>query len=75
MNNNWNTSKKHEQLQPCDRYVRERECKKLTSLSRQYRWQLEKEGRFPKRIKLGKKIVAWRYSEIQEWIKKGPPEQ
>lgn len=31
-------------------------------------WRLEKVGRFPKRVKIGFKRVAWRTVEIEAWI-------
>jgi len=31
-------------------------------------WRLEKVGRFPKRVKIGFKRVAWRAAEIDAWI-------
>ncbi|MFP2504493.1 helix-turn-helix transcriptional regulator [Buttiauxella gaviniae] len=52
-----------------DRMVREAECKYLTGLSHSGRWKAEKEGRFPKRVKIGLASVAWRLSEIQAWIR------
>ena len=40
-----------------NRFVREAECKSITGLSRTRRWELEKEGKFPKRIKLGERGI------------------
>ncbi|TVL54822.1 transcriptional regulator [Shewanella algae] len=54
--------------QNLDRLVREQECRQITGLSRQRRWEMEKDGRFPKRISLGTRSVAWRLSELQAWI-------
>jgi prophage regulatory protein len=51
-----------------DRLIREKECRKITGLSRQTRWSLEKTGDFPKRIKMGSRTIAWRMSEVQEWM-------
>jgi prophage regulatory protein len=31
-------------------------------------WRLEKAGRFPNRVKIGFKRVAWRATEIDAWI-------
>jgi prophage regulatory protein len=31
-------------------------------------WRLEKAGRFPKRVKIGFKRVAWRAAEINAWV-------
>ncbi|AWB68464.1 transcriptional regulator [Saccharobesus litoralis] len=51
-----------------DRFVREAECKTITGLSRTRRWELEQVGKFPKRIKLGERAVAWRLSDLMNWI-------
>ncbi|WP_283667507.1 helix-turn-helix transcriptional regulator [Escherichia coli] len=49
--------------------IREKECRELTTLANSTRWKLEKEGKFPKRIKIGATAVAYRLSEVQAWIK------
>ncbi|NQY87197.1 MAG: AlpA family phage regulatory protein [Colwellia sp.] len=53
---------------PIDRFVREAECKLITGISRTRRWELEKEGKFPKRIKLSERAVAWRLSSLMQWM-------
>lgn len=53
---------------PQDRFVREAECKEITGLSRTRRWELEKEGKFPVRIKLSERAVAWRLSSLMQWM-------
>ncbi|HCM1204030.1 TPA: AlpA family phage regulatory protein [Vibrio parahaemolyticus] len=55
-------------LKPTDRLIREDERRTLTSISRSQAWVLEQKGLFPKRIRLGNRSVAWRLSEILEWI-------
>ena len=52
-----------------DRMIREKECRELTTLANSTRWKLEKEGKFPKRIKIGSTAVACRLSEVQAWIR------
>jgi prophage regulatory protein len=42
----------------------------LTGLSRATLWRMEREGRFPKRQKIGKRAVAWRETEVRAWIAK-----
>ncbi|MDM4902906.1 AlpA family phage regulatory protein [Escherichia coli] len=43
-----------------DRMIREKECRELTTLANSTRWKLEKEGKFPKRIKIGSTaVVDW----------------
>ncbi|MFA0554490.1 helix-turn-helix transcriptional regulator [Vibrio sp. 10N.222.55.A1] len=54
---------------PADRLVREQERFHITSVSRSRAWYLEKEGLFPRRIKLGSRSVAWRLSELNQWVK------
>ena len=51
-----------------DRFIREAECKQITGLSRTRRWELEQIGKFPKRIKLGERAVAWRLTDLMNWI-------
>ena len=51
-----------------DRCVRETECKHITGLSRTRRWELEREGKFPKRIKLSERAVAWGLSDLMNWV-------
>ncbi len=31
-------------------------------------WRWEREGIFPKRIKIGRRSVAWLESEVEEWF-------
>lgn len=51
-----------------DRIIREKERLRITSISRSQAYQLEKQGRFPKRITLGSRSVGWRLSEIIAWV-------
>lgn len=51
-----------------DRFVREAECKQITGLSRTRRWELEKAGLFPKRVKLSERAIAWRLTALMAWI-------
>jgi predicted DNA-binding transcriptional regulator AlpA len=44
------------------------EVAERTRLSDTTLWRLEKAGRFPKRIKIGFKRVAWRAIDIDAWI-------
>lgn len=52
-----------------DRMIREKECRMLRGLSNTTRWELEKESRFPKRVKIGVTAMGWRLSEVQAWIR------
>ena len=35
-------------------------------------FELEREGRFPSRVQLADKAVAWRLSEVMDWITSRP---
>lgn len=54
--------------QKCERFVREKERKAITGLSRSQAWRLERDGQFPKRRKLGKSAVGWLASELSAWV-------
>lgn len=51
-----------------DRFMREAEVALLTGLSRSTRWRLERTGKFPQRRRISTNAVAWRESEIQNWM-------
>ena len=40
----------------------------IVPFSAQHILRLEKQGKFPRRIKLGERRVGWRASEIEAWI-------
>lgn len=46
----------------------EAQCKDLTKYSRVQRWRLERLGKFPKRVRLGERRIAWVANEIDAWI-------
>ncbi|MEG2265161.1 AlpA family phage regulatory protein [Citrobacter arsenatis] len=52
-----------------DRMIREKECRELTTLANRTFWKLEKEGKFPERIKIGATAVTYHLSEMQAWIR------
>jgi prophage regulatory protein len=54
------------------RLLREDTVEMLTGLSRTTLWRMERERRFPRRKKIGLRAVAWRESEVREWIEKRP---
>jgi prophage regulatory protein len=51
-----------------ERLIAEPEYRTRTSLSRAQRWRLERDGKFPHRLRLGPRTVRWRLSEILAWI-------
>ena len=52
-----------------DRFLREPEVRRRTGLSRSTRWRLEGAGKFPRRVRISANAIAWRESDIDEWIK------
>ncbi|MBW3140460.1 AlpA family phage regulatory protein [Ferrimonas balearica] len=51
------------------RLIRIAEACELTSLSNSRLWQLEQQGKFPKRIRLGHRTSVYRLSDVEEWLK------
>ena len=51
-----------------DRLIDAKERRRLVPFSDMHVWRLERDGRFPKRIKIGPNRVAWQLSEILAWI-------
>ena len=55
-----------------DRFLREREVRQITGLSRSSRWRLEQLGLFPRRRAISPGAVAWLESEIEDWVAQRP---
>lgn len=55
-----------------DRVVREAEVRQITGLSRTRRFELMREGRFPRKIKLSDRASGWRLSEVESWLASRP---
>lgn len=53
-----------------NRFVRENERLTITGISRTHAWRLEQRGLFPKRIKLGRRCMGWKLSELRDWVEK-----
>jgi len=51
-----------------ERLIGEAECRVITNLSRAQRWRMERDRKFPRRLRLGPRTVRWRLSEILAWI-------
>jgi prophage regulatory protein len=48
--------------------LRRPDVEKRCGLSRSTIYQLMTEGRFPRPVRLGKRAVGWRESDIAEWL-------
>jgi len=44
----------------------------MVPYSRMHIYRMEKEGKFPLRVQLGPNRVAWRLSEVRNWIRSRP---
>jgi prophage regulatory protein len=55
-----------------DRLIRQPEVSAITGKDRITIWRDEREGRFPNRVKIGKRAIAWHESEILAWVKSRP---
>jgi prophage regulatory protein len=53
---------------PHQRILRLPEVCALTGLGRSFIYQLQAEGRFPQRIRLGARAVGWVEDEVQKWL-------
>jgi prophage regulatory protein len=51
-----------------ERALRLRQVSQLTGLGRSMIYQMQAEGRFPQRIKLGERAVGWLESEVRDWL-------
>lgn len=50
------------------RIIRKPELRKIIGLSDPTVWRLEKDGKFPKRLRLGGNSCGWLESEILSWL-------
>ena len=51
-----------------DRLIDVKERRLLVPYSDMHIWRLEREGKFPRRIRIGPNRVSWRLSEVLAWI-------
>jgi prophage regulatory protein len=51
-----------------DRFMREKEVKNRTGLSRTTRWRMEQTDDFPRRRRLSRNAVGWLASEVESWM-------
>lgn len=49
--------------------LRRHEVEDLTGLSRTSLYRLMDEGGFPRPVRVGKRAVAWRTVDLEEWFK------
>ncbi len=51
-----------------DKFIRFGSLAEMVGLSRTTIYRLEQQGQFPRRVKLGSNSVAWRMSEVVNWM-------
>jgi prophage regulatory protein len=49
--------------------IREDALRRLLSISHSTLFRWERDGHFPPRIKIGSSAVAWRLSDVEEWLR------
>ena len=57
---------------PLGRLLRRPDVEKLVGLKRAWIYQLMRQEEFPLPVRLGARAVAWRESDISEWIAARP---
>mgnify|MGYP001454397766 CR=1 FL=1 len=55
--------------QPVDRLIYWPEVANIVPLSRVSVWKLRQSGDFPRPVKLTANRIAWRLSEVMEWVR------
>lgn len=58
-----------------ERVIRKPELYARVGLSDATVWRMEKDGKFPKRIKLGGNSVGWLSSEVSGWLEEKAAER
>jgi len=56
-----------------DRFISDKECVRLTNLSRTTLWELTRRGDFPGKYKLSARASRRKLSEVQAWIDSRKP--
>ncbi len=64
-----------ENLSTSDRIISAKERRRFVPFSDMHVWRLEKQGKFPRRIRVGTHRVGWSLGEIQRWIEEKKAER
>lgn len=54
------------------RILSARDVREVTGLGRTTVWRLEREGKFPSRVRLSERRVGWRADDVELWAKSRP---
>ena len=60
-------------MNPTVSILRWRDVQPRVGISRSTAWRLQREGRFPRPVQLGRAAVGWRSDEIDAWISERRP--
>ena len=55
-----------------NKFLRRREVEEITGLSRSTIYRMVKTGQFPQPVRVGRKAVRWRLSDIIAWMESRP---
>ena len=55
-----------------DPILRESQVRRVTGFCRSSRFELERRGQFPARLKLTGRAVGWKTSEVKDWLEARP---
>jgi len=53
-----------------DRILRKRQVSELTGLGKTTLYHMVKNGTFPKPVKIGKRAIGWKISDLKEWLER-----
>lgn len=45
-----------------------KQLRALLGLSRTFIWRLQRRGEFPAHVKVGRRRIAWRRADVEQWI-------
>ena len=51
-----------------ERLIREPEREHITGIPKVSWWEMERQGRAPRRVRIGKRTIVWRLSDLLDWI-------
>lgn len=54
------------------RIIKHQQLKDMVGLSRTTIWRMEREGKFPSRVRLGANTVGWLEEEVLSWLASRP---
>jgi prophage regulatory protein len=55
-------------VEPKQGFIRQKGLLNLVGFSAPTLWRKVKAGTFPKPVKLGQNITAWRYEDVEAWM-------